>query len=64
MEIVANDRWEYRCNIDERAKGQTNESQRLPQALPIFRQFVHSITHTAESPEDLEVVSFQLRGCL
>lgn len=36
----------------------------VPQALPIFRQFVHSITHTAESPEDLEVVSFQLRGCL
>ncbi|CAG8018395.1 unnamed protein product, partial [Penicillium nalgiovense] len=36
----------------------------VPQALPIFRQFVHSITHTAQSPEDLEVVSFQLRGCL
>jgi hypothetical protein len=36
----------------------------VPQALPIFRQFVHGITHTTESPEDLEVVSFQLRGCL
>ncbi|KAF7521230.1 hypothetical protein PCG10_008477 [Penicillium crustosum] len=36
----------------------------VPQALPIFRQFIHGITHTTESPEDLEVVSFQLRGCL
>ncbi|KAJ5545487.1 hypothetical protein N7535_006127 [Penicillium sp. DV-2018c] len=36
----------------------------VPQALPIFRQFVHGITPTTESPEDLEVVSFQLRGCL
>ncbi|KAJ5375543.1 Armadillo-like helical [Penicillium concentricum] len=38
----------------------------VPQALPIFRQFVHGITHAteSESPEDLEVVSFQLRGCL
>jgi hypothetical protein len=36
----------------------------VPQALPIFRQFIHAITHTTESPEDLEVVSFQLRGCL
>ncbi|KGO68171.1 Armadillo-like helical [Penicillium italicum] len=36
----------------------------VPQALPIFRQFIHDITNTSESPEDFEVVSFQLRGCL
>lgn len=36
----------------------------VPQALPIFRQFVHGIAHTSESLEDLEIVSFQLRGCL
>ncbi|CAG8018827.1 unnamed protein product [Penicillium salamii] len=36
----------------------------VPQALPIFRQFIHGITHTTESPDDLAVVSFQLRGCL
>lgn len=36
----------------------------VPQALPIFRQFIHDVTHTTESPENLEVVSFQLRGCL
>ncbi|KAJ5205442.1 Armadillo-like helical [Penicillium cf. griseofulvum] len=36
----------------------------VPQALPIFRQFIHGITHPTESPEGLEVVSFQLRGCL
>lgn len=36
----------------------------VPQALPIFRQFIHGITHATESPEDLEVVSTQLRGCL
>jgi hypothetical protein len=36
----------------------------VPQALPIFRQFIHAVTHTTESPDDLEVVSFQLRGCL
>ncbi|KAJ5778892.1 hypothetical protein N7457_006612 [Penicillium paradoxum] len=36
----------------------------VPQALPIFRQFVHGITHATESSEDLDVVSFQLRGCL
>ncbi|KAJ6023435.1 hypothetical protein N7499_008794 [Penicillium canescens] len=36
----------------------------VPQALPIFRQFIHAITNTTESPEDIQVVSFQLRGCL
>lgn len=36
----------------------------VPQALPIFRQFIHAVTHTTESPEVLEIVSFQLRGCL
>ncbi|KAJ5139339.1 uncharacterized protein N7515_004187 [Penicillium bovifimosum] len=36
----------------------------VPQALPIFRQFVHGITPTTDSPQDREVVSFQLRGCL
>ncbi|CAG7918104.1 unnamed protein product [Penicillium olsonii] len=36
----------------------------VPQALPIFRQFIHVITHTTEASEDLAVVSFQLRGCL
>jgi hypothetical protein len=36
----------------------------VPQALPIFRQFFHAITNTTESPEDIQVVSFQLRGCL
>ncbi|KAJ5570203.1 uncharacterized protein N7459_009633 [Penicillium hispanicum] len=36
----------------------------VPQALPIFRQFIHSITHSSESPEDMDVVAFQIRGCL
>lgn len=40
------------------------QTQVVPQALPIFRQFVHSITHTTDIPEEMDVVAFQLRGCL
>ncbi|KAJ5825812.1 hypothetical protein N7474_002950 [Penicillium riverlandense] len=40
------------------------QSAVVPQALPIFRQFVHGITHAQDQPEDLDVVSFQIRGCL
>lgn len=36
----------------------------VPQALPIFRQFVHSITHSPDISEEKDVVAFQLRGCL
>lgn len=42
----------------------TCQTQVVPQALPIFRQFVHGITHTPEVSEDIDVVAFQLRGCL
>jgi hypothetical protein len=40
------------------------QTQVVPQALPIFRQFVHSITHPTDIPEEMDVVAFQLRGCL
>jgi hypothetical protein len=40
------------------------QTEVVPQALPIFRQFVYGITHTPEVPEDIDVVAFQLRGCL
>lgn len=40
------------------------QAEVVPQALPIFRQFVHGITHSSVNPEDAEVVSFQIRGCL
>ncbi|KAJ5092387.1 hypothetical protein NUU61_007257 [Penicillium alfredii] len=40
------------------------QTEVVPQALPIFRQFVHSITHAPEVPEDRDVVAFQMRGCL
>lgn len=40
------------------------QSEVVPQALPIFRQFIHSISHSSETPEDEDVVAFQLRGCL
>jgi hypothetical protein len=44
------------------------QTEVVPQALPIFRQFVYGITHTPEvpeeAPEDIDVVAFQLRGCL
>ncbi|KAJ5109870.1 hypothetical protein N7532_002515 [Penicillium argentinense] len=40
------------------------QAQVVPQALPIFRQFVHSITHSSEVPEDHDVIAFQVRGCL
>lgn len=36
----------------------------VPQALPIFKQFIQGIAYTAELPEDLNVVAFQMRGCL
>ena len=40
----------------------------MPVALPIFKQFIHGITHPKEhgpeQAENLKVVSFQLRGCL
>ncbi|KAJ5147876.1 hypothetical protein N7526_001228 [Penicillium atrosanguineum] len=40
------------------------QTEVVPQALPIFRQFVYGITHTPEASEDIDVVAFQLRGCL
>ena len=40
------------------------QTEVVPQALPIFRQFVQSITQSSEIPEDIDVVAFQLRGCL
>lgn len=40
------------------------QTEVVPQALPIFRQFIHGITHSPEIPEDMDVVAFQLRGCL
>lgn len=40
------------------------QAEVVPQALPIFRQFVQAITQSSEIPEDLDVVSFQLRGCM
>ncbi|KAJ5600395.1 hypothetical protein N7450_001462 [Penicillium hetheringtonii] len=40
------------------------QTEVVPQALPIFRQFVHSITRSSEIPEEKDVVAFQLRGCL
>lgn len=40
------------------------QTEVVPQALPIFRQFVQSITQFSETPEDIDVVAFQLRGCL
>lgn len=40
----------------------------MPRALPIFKQFIHGITHPKEhgpeQVENLKVVSYQLRGCL
>lgn len=40
------------------------QAEVVPQALPIFRQFVHAITHSADIAEERDVVSFQIRGCL
>ncbi|KAJ5669327.1 hypothetical protein N7462_010397 [Penicillium macrosclerotiorum] len=40
------------------------QAEVVPQALPIFRQFVHGITNSSETAEDSEVVAFQIRGCL
>lgn len=40
------------------------QAEVVPQALPIFRQFIHGITHATELPEDEDVVAFQMRGCL
>ncbi|KAJ5107752.1 hypothetical protein N7456_004427 [Penicillium angulare] len=40
------------------------QTEVVPQALPIFRQFIHGITHSDEVPEDMDVISFQMRGCL
>ncbi|KAJ5166419.1 uncharacterized protein N7482_005200 [Penicillium canariense] len=40
------------------------QAEVVPQALPIFRQFIQSITQSSDIPEDLDVVAFQLRGCL
>ncbi|KAJ5674697.1 uncharacterized protein N7477_004631 [Penicillium maclennaniae] len=40
------------------------QNEVVPQALPIFRQFVYGITHTPEVPDDIDVVASQLRGCL
>lgn len=40
------------------------QNEVVPQALPIFRQFVHSITHPTDIQEEMDVVAFQLRGCL
>ncbi|KAJ5180212.1 hypothetical protein N7492_003422 [Penicillium capsulatum] len=39
------------------------QTQVVPQALPIFRQFIDGITHS-DNAEDEGVVSFQIRGCL
>ncbi|EAW08709.1 AP-1 complex accessory protein LAA1 [Aspergillus clavatus NRRL 1] len=44
------------------------QAEVVPQALPIFKHFVHGISHpkgaTPEDPQDLAVMSRQLRGCL
>ncbi|KAJ5712698.1 hypothetical protein N7493_009166 [Penicillium malachiteum] len=40
------------------------QTEVVPQALPIFRQFIHGITHSPEVQEDVDVVAFQMRGCL
>lgn len=40
------------------------QAEVVPQALPVFRQFIHGITHVPELPEDMDVVAFQMRGCL
>lgn len=40
------------------------QTEVVPQALPIFRQFIDGITHSSDSPEDEGVVAFQIRGCL
>lgn len=40
------------------------QTEVVPQALPVFRQFIHGITHSPELPEHVDVVAFQMRGCL
>lgn len=40
------------------------QTEVVPQALPIFRQFIHGITHSSEDQDDMDVVTYQMRGCL
>ena len=44
------------------------QAEVVPQALPIFKNFIHWITHPSDAGpellENLSVVSLQLRGCL
>ncbi|KAJ5622935.1 hypothetical protein N7490_011540 [Penicillium lividum] len=40
------------------------QAEVVPQALPIFRQFIHGITHSSDVSEDMDVITFQMRGCL
>lgn len=46
------------------------QAEVVPQSLPIFRRFIHGITHQAENArssepnEDQDIVSRQIRGCM
>jgi hypothetical protein len=44
------------------------QAEVMPQALPTFKHFIYGITHPKSSapdePQDLAIVSHQLRGCL
>ncbi|KAJ6088437.1 hypothetical protein N7486_009698 [Penicillium sp. IBT 16267x] len=40
------------------------QTEVVPQALPIFRQFIHGITHSSEGQDDMDLLTYQMRGCL
>ncbi|RLM01530.1 hypothetical protein CFD26_107778 [Aspergillus turcosus] len=44
------------------------QAEVMPQALPTFKHFIYGITHpktsASDEPQDLAIVSHQLRGCL
>ncbi|PKX95898.1 AP-1 complex accessory protein LAA1 [Aspergillus novofumigatus IBT 16806] len=44
------------------------QAEVVPQALPTFKYFIHGISHpkssASDEPQDLAIVSHQLRGCL